>query len=286
MKKFKVITGFFWWWWYLISFIKGLQLKKEFAPITKYIFFIGYPRSGHSLIGALLDAHPNLLISNELNALHFFKKGYHRLQIFYFILWNSKGYGKMGRSNSNYNYQVPNQWQGKYDTLLGIGDKKGGKSSKILGEENKIDLLKKTERISQAQLKIIHVIRNPYDNVSTMILQQVKRNGKELSDELFENKMSLYLNKLKTNTKLKKQNPSIIFDVHLEDFILQPKKGLQEIFSFLEITTSEKYLDDCASIVWSKTNPSRFNNAIWTEDRKIKFSKQLEQYDFLKRYNF
>jgi hypothetical protein len=33
--------------------------------------FIGYLRSGHSLIASLLDAHPNAIATHELDALKF-----------------------------------------------------------------------------------------------------------------------------------------------------------------------------------------------------------------------
>ena len=33
--------------------------------IEKFILFIGYPRSGHSIVGSLMDAHPHMVIANE-----------------------------------------------------------------------------------------------------------------------------------------------------------------------------------------------------------------------------
>ncbi|MFK5982014.1 MAG: sulfotransferase [Flavobacteriaceae bacterium] len=286
MKKFKVITGFFWWWWYLISYLKGLQLKNDFASVKKYIFFIGYPRSGHSLIGSLLDAHPEMVISNELNSLHFFQKNYFRHQIFYFILKNSKNHANAGRSNSDYNYIVPEQWQGSYTNIEYIGDKKGGKSSAILGENNYLDLLNKIEKISRAKLKIIHVIRNPFDNVSTMIMRQVNKNGEQLSEELVEKKIALYLSKAKTNSKIKSAKPNEVCDVHLENFISNPKEELQRICSFLEIDVTDKYIRDCVSIVWNKPNPSRFTMPLWTSERLENFYNSIQKYDFLKKYKY
>ena len=38
--------------------------------------FIGYPRSGHSLIGSLLDVHPNAIVAHELDALKFVGAGF------------------------------------------------------------------------------------------------------------------------------------------------------------------------------------------------------------------
>lgn len=35
--------------------------------VKKFVFFVGYARSGHSIIGTLMDAHPHVVISNEFN---------------------------------------------------------------------------------------------------------------------------------------------------------------------------------------------------------------------------
>jgi hypothetical protein len=61
-----------------------------FNDVKYYVMFIGYAHSGHSLIGALLDAHPNMIISNELHALPLFANyNYDKYKIFKLILDNS-----------------------------------------------------------------------------------------------------------------------------------------------------------------------------------------------------
>ena len=35
------------------------------SGIKKLVFFVGYPRSGHSIVGALMDAHPHVVIPHE-----------------------------------------------------------------------------------------------------------------------------------------------------------------------------------------------------------------------------
>lgn len=42
-----------------------------FDGLETYCMFIGYPYSGHSLVGSLLDAHESMAISHELHALKF-----------------------------------------------------------------------------------------------------------------------------------------------------------------------------------------------------------------------
>lgn len=45
--------------------------------VKKFMFFVGYQRSGHSIIGTLVDAHPHVVISNNLP----FLKKFHYLQL-------------------------------------------------------------------------------------------------------------------------------------------------------------------------------------------------------------
>ena len=39
------------------------------GQVRSFCLFIGYPRSGHSLVGSLLDAHPDIAIAHEVNVL-------------------------------------------------------------------------------------------------------------------------------------------------------------------------------------------------------------------------
>ncbi|NHJ31861.1 MAG: hypothetical protein FK732_03270, partial [Asgard group archaeon] len=151
---------------YCTSFISGCTNYKRFRDVNIYCMFIGYARSGHSIIGTLLDAHPNAVIAHELNVLRYVKKGFNKRQIFSLLIKKSNIQSMTGRRFADKNYKVPNQWQGKYSKLLVIGDKKGGGSSKLLKLHP--DLIEKLENKIKLKIKIIHVIRNPYDNITTI----------------------------------------------------------------------------------------------------------------------
>ena len=42
---------------------------KSLTVFKTFLMFIGYPRSGHTLISSLLDAHPNAIVTNEFNVI-------------------------------------------------------------------------------------------------------------------------------------------------------------------------------------------------------------------------
>ena len=156
----------------------------------------------------------------------------------------------------------------------------------ILKNNRGLALLEKVQKVSKAKLKIIHVICNPYDNISTLVLHQVKRKNQDLTVKLFKEKSELYLRKVKTNDRLKIHLPEAVVDVRLEDVIANPKKELRRICNYLEISYTEEYIENSASIIWKKTNKSRHNLPFRTDDYVQKISNSIKQYDFLSRYNY
>jgi hypothetical protein len=74
-------------------------------------------------------------------------------------------------------YAVPGQWQGTYqDKLEIIGDKKGGTTSAILA--NKPEELDRVRDLVKVPIKLVHVIRNPFDAIAT----HTKRKGSTTSN--------------------------------------------------------------------------------------------------------
>lgn len=143
------------------SLYGGLRNRKLFEGVEKYCMFIGYPRSGHSLIGSLLDAHPNIVIANELDVLKFIYARFSKRQIYYLLIENPRTWAESGRKSASYSYEVLNQWQGRFKKLQVIGDKKGWSSTLRL--RSNPELLRRLQDTISLNIKFIHVIRNPYD---------------------------------------------------------------------------------------------------------------------------
>lgn len=62
-----------------------------------------------------------------------------------------------------------------------IGDKKAAQASRLLITVEGMEALKRLEQKLGIQLKFIHVIRNPFDNIATMTLRRAeeKKKGQE-----------------------------------------------------------------------------------------------------------
>lgn len=268
----------------LWPYIKTLlwSLKKSnrhaFDHVNTYCMFVGYPRSGHSFVGSLLDAHPNMIISHELDALSFLRRGFQWRKIFSLILMRSRLLARTDGLGKEKLKPVPNQWNGRFRELLVIGDKKGGRSTRILLSQPELfDLLLK---VMPVPVKFIHIVRNPFDNVATIEKRSVhtKRNTDEAID--------YYQLHLESITTLKDRlPPESIIDIRHEDLILDSQRTLGKICTFLGLSSTNDYLSDCEGRIFKKPNLTRMN-INWTPGHKQRVEQLIKQHAFLASYSF
>ncbi len=149
-----------------INSIADQYNAEQLSDISKFILFVGHAHSGHSIIGATVDAHPTTAIANEVNVVKLIRD--HQLnqhQIESLLLNESFKNSTPERwHNSEYQYGIGNSHQGKTQKPQVIGDKKAGGSTRIL--LNDMWVLDHLQEIYQHNLKIIFVQRNPLDIVA------------------------------------------------------------------------------------------------------------------------
>jgi hypothetical protein len=266
---------------YLKSLVFGYLKKEVFKDIKIFCMFVGYQRSGHSFIGALLDAHPNAVIGMEVDALDLIQKGYSRNQIFYCLMRNAEIFTKkLGNIWTGYDYSIPGQYQGTYKRIDVIGDKKGGKSSLRLNDDP--GLLEKLKKVTGLQLKILHVIRHPVDNITTMVVRNVPE-GKSPDRSFILERSEIYFTKALINDKLRQNEELDILDIYHEDFVKSPRDELIRILEFLELEPFPDYLDACVKKVFKEPHLSRYDMD-WPEDLLNEIREKAVKYPFLKRY--
>jgi Sulfotransferase family len=261
---------------YAESLLRNKRSVELLRHMRTYCMFVGYPRTGHSLIGSLLDAHPNIIIAHELDALALFQRGFSRHQVFHLVLENSKKMAAAGRSHTGYSYEVPNQWQGRFDKIQVIGDKKGARSAMCFYRHP--DLLEVVRNKIGKELKFVHVIRSPYDVLATM----TRRSRSKTLEVNTENFFKLCASVMALKKKLQ---PAEIFDLRLETFVEAPKLHLERLCAFLGVEADQRYLEDCASIVFKSSKKSRFDIE-WSKESLANVRNRSEAFDFLTGYDF
>jgi len=260
---------------YVASAIAGRRQRDLFAGVETYCMFIGYPRSGHSLVGSLLDAHPDMVIAHELDALGFVQNGFRRQQLYALIMNNSGEIAAKGREQTGYSYEIPNQWQGRFRDLKVIGDKRGVTSMARL--QRRPQLLDTLQRVVRDPVRFVHVVRNPFDNISTMSKRR---------DFTPQQAADIYFGLSRTVASVKARvGDGHVIDVRHESVIADPKGALKEMCAFLGVTPSDDYLEDCASIVYASPHRSR-HEAPWTPELIADVKRRMEPFAFLEGYGW
>jgi hypothetical protein len=245
--------------------------------------FIGYQRSGHSFLGAILDAHPNVAMGMEVDALNLVRLGYSKYQVYYCLIRNSQIFTeKLQNVWTGYSYAIPGQFQGTYTELRMIGDKKGGKSTLRL--ENDPHLYDELKRLVNCRIKVIHVIRNPFDNISTMVLRHADDPEQPTRAEILD-KVNLYFRKARINEQLRNSGKMDFIDIYQEAFIEDPVSALGNLLDFLELSQNDEYLSACEKAVYPEPHRSR-HKVPWTEELKEIVNSEILEIRFLKHYTF
>ncbi|MGF1514135.1 MAG: sulfotransferase [Elainellaceae cyanobacterium] len=260
------------------------KLTRTFEAIETFCLFIGYSRSGHSLVAALLDANPNIVMAHELRAIKYADAGLSRNALYYLLLKNTSIRGHSWRRGNGYTYDVPNQWQGAYQHIQVIGDKHGEFSATSIA--SRPELLRRLYDLVEIPIKLVHVVRNPFDNIATMALKKA-RNSSSPSD--LRDTVSRYFKVCESIMDIKAMASDLdyleIYDLRHEDIIEQTQPQLRDLCFWLNVLPSDDYLDACASIVFELPSKSR-HKVEWGLELKQEVEEKISLFPFLKGYSF
>ncbi len=259
---------------FMTSAVHAYRHKYLFDRIESKCLFLSCPKSGHSLIGSLLDAHPNMIIAHEVGILRYIMCHFSQNQIYSVILRNSEFYHQHGRRENLYNYNVPGQWQGQFREIKVIGDKHGeGLLLSLQVRPWLFDELRKR----WGRVKYIHIIRNPFDVITSLTLPA--RRKMDIPDAI-----NYFFELSAVIMKFKAMIPSDdLIEMRHEHFIEEPEKGLRCLCDFLGLSAPADYLSDCAGIVFKTPNRTR-DKKKWDEQQIHKVTQRLKNFPFYAGY--
>ncbi len=249
--------------------------RPDFEDLEAYCMFLGYPRSGHSLVGSLLSAHPRAVISHELDALKYLEVGFDRESLFSMILDRDREFTRNNREWTGYNYGIERLWQGCYEQLNVIGDKKGGQSTTWLGRRP--DILERLRDTVDLPLRIIHVVRNPFDNIST---------SHRKSERTLREAVEAYFKRAGINARAREEiDDDVWFETSHEALIDDPPEVLGDLCRFLGLEPFDYYLERCDDFIFDSPSLSR-HEITWPEGLVDEIETRLARHDFLSGYTF
>jgi hypothetical protein len=246
-----------------IESIGARRHRQAFENVSRVVIFVGHGRSGHSLIGSLLDAHEHAIVAHELDALGAVEEGVSEKQLFFQLLARSRWFQRRGAKWSGYRYAVPSQYKGEFTSLKVIGDKKGGESTKHLRRNP--DLLRRLWQVVGRPIHVLHVKRHPLDNISTLARKDYDGDLDAAIDHYFRDC---------TTVRAVKEQRAVQdwmnwHDLIQEEFIEDTQSCLAQICDVLQLPITDDYLDDCAEVVFDRPSRSR---------KKVSYSEaQLDQ---------
>jgi len=240
--------------------------------VKYFLMFMGYPRSGHTLVASMLNAHPNVVCSNQQfilpkmdldRILNSIQVGTHRSQ------WNPNAYIE----------PLPKK------EITVIGDKTGHRTVEHLISTP--EDLEKFKEIIPWSIKWIHVVRNPYDCLSTWTKKNFENRKARVPRVTQEMEFNTVFQKYKElNEKIAelKKTEDVLYIAH-ERVIRFIDRSLDELCKFLEI---EKYDDWRKAVIQKKWKEPRMTrrNIQWTPPMRAQVAKLTKQYPWLNSYDF
>lgn len=233
--------------------------RGDFDNLKGIIIYLGNGRSGHSVHGRLLDAHNKIILADEVHYLKYINNNFTKKQIFNqtVLVEQYQGIKKSKGSTflKKFTYDIPDQWLGRYENPLYIGTSKAPDTTLALKRlEEKTNFL---EDFFELPVKYFHCKRNPLDNISTLAIATFHPDISKQIEHYF--KIESYVEEIKQSIPI-----TNFHSYNHEDLIDNPVETLRKAIEFLDLEYSEKYLNDCASIIFKTKSLSR-DKIKWSE---------------------
>lgn len=272
--------------------------------VKRFVFFVGYARSGHSIIASMLDAHPNVVIAHEYSLFSKWLEApvlhSNKTWLFNTLYENSRynsaeGLRMKNAKKKGYSLTVPDWWQGKYNkSIYVIGDKAGGLTAQVYRKDHGLfnstyHALQRT--LKGVQISVIHVLRNPYDNIASMLLynhhqrRSVNETHKYMDDDALSSQITSYFNQVRSVMDMIKKLHLNVHEVHNTDMISNPKLTIRKVCSHLHLDCTENYLHMCAQTTYPAESTSR-ELVQWSEENIRIVAQNMQRFNSLKRYTF
>lgn len=264
---------------YAQSWLRVARHPARFASVRTCCLLVGTVKSGGSLVGALLDAHPRVVFSDEADPLRYLEAGFGRDQIFDLLARAAHREAMKGRVTARrlgpYSLAVPGQHQGVVTAPLVIGDSRAGPTTRRLGEHPEtIDRWRAL--LGDVDDRYIHVVRNPHDPIAAM----VRRGGRT-----FDNAIADYVAQCQRIATLRRHLGDHMLTVRYEELLAAPGPQLRTICDFLGLDVDTDHVAACAGVIDASRTPER-HTVDWPPDALAAVERLTADHAFLQRYAY
>lgn len=263
-----------------LSFHRGTDLEDR-----TLLIFIGSPRTGSTLLGQLINYHPQCLVSTEERflqqvitqgipidkALRSVKKA--AIKQFKMGLENDKKYGKSLNRYQNRWIRM-NHLSGDPDfkkrEIEVIGDKKAGGTTQVFIDNpaERVEFLE-----SHLNTRLIQIIRNPvHAAISYMKSHRI---------DSFEKACDEIIMKTHVAHNLGNRTANRYHYLYYEDLLETPQKELTRILTWLKVDVSDRWLDKISEIINHREpaqHPAEYDRIAQKLIQKNRAQEELQRY--------
>jgi hypothetical protein len=252
-----------------LRFVKSMA---NLEHLNRFVLLVGNARSGSTLLGAVVDAHPQAVIANESASSGVFWKNLSAEQILADVIQNAGRKAAMDRPSQGYSYQIglPPDAKAK---LLVAGDKVWNPATLIL--HGKTELIPSLQDRLGLPLMVLHAIRNPFDVIATMHT----RSGAPVSDRI-----RWYFMHCDAAEAIRARLPADRFlDCHHDDLLADPRIEIERLCRFLDLSIDPDHIGAVREKLFSQ--PRRTRTLIAWKDEDVEAIKAgIARFEFLSRY--
>ncbi|ROO25684.1 hypothetical protein [Salinisphaera japonica] len=283
---------------------EALRHRRRLAGIQSIVHFAGFPRSGHSLIGSIIDAHPNARIAHELDAIGLLEAGLPLSRIAALMDHASRVFTRHGRYWNGYCYYVEGASHHRGDTLSVIGDKKGDMAVKRI--QARPDLLEQLNRDTRWRKPWICVTRNPFDNIATMslragraydalrtrtpepaafaaALRQSQADG-HIADTVSDEQIDIYAALCETVERIRSHTAETDWHTLCHSALAAAPHGvLSRLMAFLGLPIDPDHIARSAALIHTRPSATR-ELVAWPAAARERVAGLIERYPFLAHY--
>jgi hypothetical protein len=251
----------------------------DFASIHTYAMFIGHARAGGSLLGALLDAHPNAVVADEVDVIGLMRHGRSRDTILARLVAVSRQQTRWRHTKPGFGrtlpYPVVGQSQGRFDELQVAGSTRAGLTTRTLAATPEL-LERWADLLGGVRLRFIQVVRNPYDAVSSWY----ERSGRPLA-----NGTEMYASNAVATSRILPAIPRAdVLRVRYEDLVADPRTTIADVCAHLGLPVPTEFLDATSAVV----SPAVINRteAPWSATEIAAMARVIDRFPFLRGYRY
>ena len=84
--------------------IDGFVNRRTFRDVERFFFMIGYTNSGSTLVGTLLNAHPEVVVAQEADCFRYVRPGITRNTLYAMLILRDRQFAGIDRSYHGFEY--------------------------------------------------------------------------------------------------------------------------------------------------------------------------------------